>query len=199
MGESWSVLFLSIMGGFISSTATASQSVLTNITVLFQMGALGINASTYVLIGKELTKDAAYARKQSKMVLYEITVFSLFVCAFMHFLGYYLICLFTDIEEVIVYTNDVIKTIYCFFFISTSWKIVQSGIIISMGKSTVAMCGIPILYLTGFPISYYTCFVLEWELVGLWFGMFCGEFILCCFYFYVINFRYNWDDLVIEA
>ena len=53
-------------------------------------------------------------------------------------------------------------------------------------------------YVVSLPLAYYFTFVLEWGMVGLWWGVVCASAIEVILYFFLLKYVCNWEKLALK-
>lgn len=88
----------------------------------------------------------------------------------------------------------------CFVFFFDAAQGVMGCIIRGMGKANYATYGVAIgYYAISVPLAVTFAFRMDYGIEGLWWGVVCGQTTICIFYQYLISWKFDWRNLVLEA
>ncbi|KAI9789812.1 MAG: hypothetical protein M1816_005729 [Peltula sp. TS41687] len=190
---------LTLAASYLSTGHLGAQAVLANLTTLSYRipSALAIAGSTRIanLIGANLPKAA---RTSTIITLSAACLTGAINVILFYTLRYQLPKLFTHDAEVIHLAVQALP-LCAAFQLNDSVGTVLSGVLRGLGRQSIGgWANLLSYYLVGLPLSFYTAFVLEWKLIGLWAGVAIGLTVVTVVELWFV-YRTDWDRAVKEA
>ncbi|MBC7429192.1 MAG: MATE family efflux transporter [Bacteriovorax sp.] len=173
---------VTVLVGGMSLVASASQSLVMNITSLTFMVPLALGSAISVLVGEQLGKKSIEGIIRYSMGAMTLTVFLQIVFALMYLTIPHLVMgLATKDYQVIVYGSGLLFWVGI-FQIPDGLQVVLSGIMRGLNETRVPMLmGIVSYWVIGLPIGAYLAYTRMMEARGLWIGLAIGLTCMCIF------------------
>ncbi|TVU32469.1 hypothetical protein EJB05_24200 [Eragrostis curvula] len=181
--ESWAFELLTLLSGLLPNPKleTAVLSICFNTYILVFMVPLGLGFAARQVAAKTIrvSNELGAGRPQAACLATRVVVLLAFSMSF--FVALVLVLLrnrlgyvYTNVEEVAMYSSKIMPIFAaCFFFDSV--QCVLSGVVRGCGRqNTGAFINLAAYYLVGIPAASIFAFVCHLRGKGLWFGIFCG-------------------------
>ncbi|KAI1813209.1 MATE efflux family protein [Poronia punctata] len=190
---------LTLTSSQFGTTHLAAQSILvtTSSTMFMIPFPVSIAASTRIanLIGAKLVRAARTSAKVSFCTACLLGLFNLVV---LWSLRYRVPQLFTKDEEVIQLAAAVMP-LCALMQVFDCLAAMSHGILRGIGKQSFGgYANLAAYYVIALPVSFFAAFVLDWKLLGLWFGTTGGLCLVACVEYWYIYTR-DWDQAAREA
>ncbi|XP_064637075.1 multidrug and toxin extrusion protein 1-like [Lineus longissimus] len=197
--EWWAFEIGTVIAGLLGPVPLAAQAIAFQVIAFVFMLPLGTGQACTIRVGQLLGGEKALqASRSAKVGLCLIAVSGLTMSALLASLSSVIPRLFTEDEEVIAYSKNVILMITVFHFFD-SLSGVMAGIIRGCGQQVVGAVTIFIgYYVIGLPIGFSLMFLTYLEVIGLYMGLSAG-LLFIALAFAVFVFRLDWDQLVRQA
>ncbi|TVU32455.1 hypothetical protein EJB05_24186, partial [Eragrostis curvula] len=175
--ESWAFELLTLLSGLLPNPKleTAVLSICFNTYILVFMVPLGLGFAVSIRVSNELGAGRPQAaRLATRVVMLLAFSMSFFVALVLVLLRNRLGYVYTNVEEVALYSSKIMPIFAaCFFF--DSIQCVLSGVVRGCGRQNIgAFINLAAYYLVGIPAASIFAFVFHLRGKGLWFGIFCG-------------------------
>ncbi|TVU32468.1 hypothetical protein EJB05_24199 [Eragrostis curvula] len=199
--ECWAFELLMLLSGLLPNPKLemAVLSICFNTYVLAFMVPMGLGFAASIRVSNELgagrPQTACLATRVVMLLAFSMGLFvALVMVVSRNRLGY----VYTDVEEVVLYSSKIMPILAaCFFF--DSIQCVLSGVVRGCGRQNVgAFINLAAYYLVGIPAASIFSFVCHLKGKGLWFGILCGvavQMLLILF----ITLRTSWNKQASKA
>lgn len=173
---------VTVLVGGMSLVASASQSLVMNITSLTFMVPLALGSAISVLVGEQLGKKSLDGIIRYSMGAMTLTVLLQILFAIMYLLIPHLVMgLATKDYAVIVYGSGLLFWVGI-FQIPDGLQVVLSGIMRGLNETRVPMVlGVISYWIIGLPTGAYLTYNRGMEARGLWIGLAIGLTCMCIF------------------
>ncbi|MBC7711722.1 MAG: MATE family efflux transporter [Rhizobacter sp.] len=173
---------VTVLVGGMSLVASASQSLVMNITSLTFMVPLALGSAISVLVGEQMGKKSVEGIVRYSMGGMTLTIFLQIVFALMYLTIPHLVMgLATKDYPVIVYGSGLLFWVGI-FQIPDGLQVVLSGVMRGLNETRVPMLmGIVSYWVIGLPIGTYLAYTRMMEARGLWIGLAIGLTCMCIF------------------
>eukprot|EP01135_Chromosphaera_perkinsii_P005260 Nk52_evm10s328 gene=Nk52_evmTU10s328 len=177
--EWWAFEVLTIAAGIIGPIALNAQSIALQVISFSYMTPLGIAVATTIRVGRCLgAGDGPGARRAGLagiiLVFFTQCVISLVAIS----LRFEIPKIYTKDADAIVLAGKVLPVV-CGFLLFDGIQGVASGVLRGCGRQkTGALLNTICYYFVGIPLGLFFAFTLEWNLAGIWSGMFVGLLVV---------------------
>lgn len=171
MAEYMAFEILTLAAARLGGTELAAQSVLSNIGILAWQVPFSVSIASSTRIANLIGATLADAAKTSARVTYIVEfVVGVFNMVLLSSLRYNVPQLFTNNENVVATVAATLPVVAAFQLFD-SLTACCNGILRGIGRQEIGgVVGLFAYYIIGLPISFATCFGLDWGLSGLWAG-----------------------------
>ncbi|KAG8089200.1 hypothetical protein GUJ93_ZPchr0011g28254 [Zizania palustris] len=196
--ELWYNTVLVLLTGYMKNAEVAldALSICLNINGWEMMISVGFLAATGVRVSNELGAGRA---RRAKFAIFNVvaTSFSIGFVLFVFFVIFRgrLAYIFTESEAVADAVDD-LSLLLAFSILLNSVQPVLSGVAVGAGwQSVVAYVNITSYYLIGIPLGAVLCYVLGFQVKGIWIGMLLGTLVQTIVLLY-ITLKTDWQKQV---
>lgn len=171
---------VSVLVGGMTLTASASQSLVINITSLTFMVPLAIGSAVSVLVGEQFGKKSLEGiKKYSQGAIILALLFQLLFAALYLAIPSSIIALATGDKAVIAYASALLFWVGL-FQIPDGIQVVLAGVMRGLNETKIPMAlGIVSYWIIGLPIGVYFAYTRKLEASGLWMGLAVGLTCMC--------------------
>jgi MATE family multidrug resistance protein len=173
---------VTVLVGGMSLVASASQSLVMNITSLTFMVPLALGSAISVLVGEQLGKKSIEGIVRYSMGAMTLTVFLQIIFAIIYLTIPHLVMgLATKDYQVIVYGSALLFWVGL-FQIPDGLQVVLSGVMRGLNETHIPMVLVLVSYwIIGLPVGTYLAYTRKMEARGLWIGLAIGLTCMCVF------------------
>lgn len=171
---------VTILVGGMTLTASASQSLVMNISSLTFMVPMAIGSAVSVLVGEQFGRRSLEGiKKYSQGAILLTVIFQLFFATLYLTFPSQIIALATGDTGVITYAAALLFWVGL-FQIPDGIQIVLAGVMRGLNETKIPMImGVVSYWMIGLPIGYYFAFKRNLEARGLWMGLAVGLTCMC--------------------
>jgi MATE family multidrug resistance protein len=172
---------VTVLVGKMSLTASASQSLVINLTSLTFMIPLAIGSAISVIVGEELGKKSIEGILQYSLGALALAMI-IQVCMAAMYLGIpeVLLGIASSDKTLITYASALLFWVGL-FQIPDGLQVVLSGVMRGLQETKIPMIlGFISYWIIGLPIGCYFTYRLGYEARGLWMGLAAGLSCMCC-------------------
>ncbi|CDW88687.1 na+-driven multidrug efflux pump [Stylonychia lemnae] len=191
---------LCIASGFISVTSNAAQVIVSTVNSIYFMIPAGLGMATTTIIGNLI------GQQKSKLAFAQnnfIVKFSFFAgtitCLSLLSLRNILAHAFTQNDEVKQIASDAISISFFSHFLDFVYCIMTGSIKALTKFNQSIAAGFIAFYVIGCPTGIFLALYIKMGVPGLWIGLICGQLAETIYYYYLLNYGFNWEMITLEC
>jgi len=189
-----------ILAGLLNDSIQLNAHVilLTIISLTFYTFPFAFSVATNILVGNYIgATEYKKVKYVSFLSLFFGSLFMLLLSLILYFVKYEIPYAFTNNRETVEKCAE-LTLIACCFQLFDGFQAIATGVFRGLGlQKKVAQINLFGFWIVGIPIGVFLTFYLNTGVIGLWWGICSGLFVICMTYIYLL-YHLNWNSIELE-